>query len=464
MKFHSKGSFGSKQSRTPEGYLVCHDVPIARTGEMVYGPDEVPVDAGRDGMIRITRDEAALFNPVTVASFEGKPVVNDHPVEDVTPANWQKYAVGTCQHVRRGQGDTADCLIADLLITRADAIQDVLEGKREVSNGYDADYEQLEPGKGRQHNIIGNHVALVERGRCGPRCAIGDNEMAAKRSFKDRIRAAFMARDAEGIEGILKEAGGMLGRVEDAEGEELGGGDNHVHIHLNAQGQPEAAGAKDGEEGAEGAAQGGDVEARLTAIENALAELAEAVADMSGEGAEQEQGEGSGEVLGEDEAPEDLDDDKSQMLGDEELEGLREGKQPVKDRKRTSDATLSSEARDTFAKAELLVPGIRFPVVDSKNLKKTRDSLCAFRKKTLLAAYKRDGKGRDAVAGMLGGKRVDLSRMTCDAIGTLFNGASELAKRGHASGQYGGAANVGSTCPKSIADINAANRKYWSDK
>jgi len=46
---------------------------------------------------------------------------------------------------------------------------------REVSCGYDAQYEQIEKGKGKQREIIGNHVALVTKGRAGNRCTIQDS-------------------------------------------------------------------------------------------------------------------------------------------------------------------------------------------------------------------------------------------------------------------------------------------------
>jgi hypothetical protein len=39
-----------------------------------------------------------VFHPDSIASFEGKPVVNDHPMEDVTPDNWKQLAIG---HIRR---------------------------------------------------------------------------------------------------------------------------------------------------------------------------------------------------------------------------------------------------------------------------------------------------------------------------------------------------------------------------
>lgn len=181
---------GRRQSLTPEGFLLCEAVPIARTGEMYYGPGEVPVEAGSDGIIRISREADEVFSADTIASYNGKPVTNDHPEDGVTPENWKRLTVGVVQNVRRGTGIEDDLLFADLLITDAEGIKSVQDGKREVSCGYDAEYEQVSPGRGVQRRIIGNHVALVEQGRCGPRCAIGDSAMA-KPSLVDRLTAAF---------------------------------------------------------------------------------------------------------------------------------------------------------------------------------------------------------------------------------------------------------------------------------
>jgi hypothetical protein len=68
-----------------------------------------------------------------------------------------------------------------IILTDADAIRQLDEGKRQLSNGYEAEYE-LKSGvndAGEQYDAIqrdirGNHVALVERGRCGAVCAVAD--------------------------------------------------------------------------------------------------------------------------------------------------------------------------------------------------------------------------------------------------------------------------------------------------
>ena len=191
--FYLAEQIGEKRSTTPEGFLVCHDVPIARTGSQLYSADEIPLEGSANGEIRIERTPEEVFRPETIASFEGKPVTVEHPNEFVTPDNWQQLAVGFVQNVRQGEGIGDDLMIADLVITDAKAIEYVNKELPEVSAGYEAAYEQTEPGRGVQRDIVGNHVALVERGRAGPRCSIQDHQKepdmkAKKPTFLDKLR------------------------------------------------------------------------------------------------------------------------------------------------------------------------------------------------------------------------------------------------------------------------------------
>lgn len=176
MRYYTTGILSENRRRTPEGYLLCLSVPIARTGAQEYAPRELPdLTPGADGRLRIWRDAEILFAPEVMASFEGKPVTLNHPESGVTPANWRKVAVGVAQNLRRGEGAEADLLLADLLITDTEAVALVEAGAlAQISCGYDAEYEETAPGEGRQRGIVGNHIALVRAGRCGPRCAVKD--------------------------------------------------------------------------------------------------------------------------------------------------------------------------------------------------------------------------------------------------------------------------------------------------
>ena len=45
-RYYTVSKLGPKRSLTPEGYLLCQDVPVARTGEMLYAEGELIGDDG----------------------------------------------------------------------------------------------------------------------------------------------------------------------------------------------------------------------------------------------------------------------------------------------------------------------------------------------------------------------------------------------------------------------------------
>ena len=211
MLFHTKVDISKNKSLTPEGFLICRNVPIARTGDQTYYEGEVPITADARGAIIITRDAEEVFNADAIASFEGKPITMHHPEDAVTPDNWSELSKGHAQNVRRGSGLEADSLIADLLIMERQTIDDVMSGKiKEISNGYDADYVETSPGKGKQMNIRGNHIALVDRGRCGSLCAIHDAKTKDEKggSMKEKLKAFFKSLTSDEVKdlGLVKDA------------------------------------------------------------------------------------------------------------------------------------------------------------------------------------------------------------------------------------------------------------------
>jgi hypothetical protein len=162
--------------REPEGYLLCLNVPVARTGTQDYLPEELGLSGnGPPGMIPVLRPESEVFSPETIASFEAMPVTNDHPPDGVDISNIRALQKGHAHNVRRGTGEESDLLLADLIITDPTLIDLILEGKREISCGYT--YELCEEnGQFIQRKIRGNHVAVVDAGRAGPRVCIKDEQ------------------------------------------------------------------------------------------------------------------------------------------------------------------------------------------------------------------------------------------------------------------------------------------------
>ena len=184
--FYTVEQLGPHQSMTPDGFLIVSNVPLARTGKQLYSEKEIPIKGDADGRIIIDRDPEEVFRNETIASLNGKPITIDHPDEDVSPDNYNDLAVGHVINPHRGTGVFDNLLFGDLLIHNKQAI-DAIRSKqlREVSVGYKADYEQTGDARGRQRNIVCNHLALVKDGRCGPVCRIGDKAFYSVRDDED---------------------------------------------------------------------------------------------------------------------------------------------------------------------------------------------------------------------------------------------------------------------------------------
>ena len=180
--------------REPEGYLLCLNVPVARTGTQDYLPEELGLGSG-PGMISVFRPETEVFAPETIASFEGMPVTNDHPPDGVDIENIRRLQMGHAHNIRRGTGEEADLLLADLIITDERLIDLILSGKREISCGYTYELAE-ENGQYFQRKIRGNHIAVVDAGRAGPRVCIKDRKPDERRTGLKKSLTKLLARMA----------------------------------------------------------------------------------------------------------------------------------------------------------------------------------------------------------------------------------------------------------------------------
>lgn len=409
---------------------------------MIYGRGETPLEVGDDGKVIITRDEAEVFKPETIASFEGKSITITHPEEFVDPSNWKELTVGLVQHVRRGDGDQKNDLIADLLITDAIAIGLVKKGLREVSCGYEAEYIQSEVGRGIQQNIIGNHLALVEEGRAGSEYAINDGKNgkgvpAMKKKFNQKLRSLFakVADEAEKMEDESPEAAKEGEKAKDASemydelikmcdalAEKVKGLAPKKADDAEEPKKEEEKKAGDEEPAkeekkADDAEVAPSVEDRLKAIEAALAKI------MEGEATDED---------GEEEEASDAEEDKEESE-DEEMD--------------------PSETGDTASRAEILAPGISM----------SKDVKVQALKKALGTE-----EGKKVIDSLTGGKAPAFD--SADKVNTLFIAASELlkVKRGDAfvkAKTSDFVSNIGvregAMTPEAL---NKKNQEYWSKK
>jgi len=219
----------SARRMTAEGYLVV-PARIARTGIQEYLAHEIGLDGGPDRVIRVYRPESEVFDPAAIASFDGLPITDDHPGVSVNADNWGQYAVGFTRTPRR----EGDYVVVDLYITRRSAIDKIKAGKVELSAGYGADYID-EPGTtpdGQPYDAIqarirGNHVAIVDAGRCGPACRVSDSKpqtrtgeppMAKRRiNVGDGITLELEENEASVVESLankLQAATSQVGQLE----------------------------------------------------------------------------------------------------------------------------------------------------------------------------------------------------------------------------------------------------------
>ena len=243
-------------TRTPEGYLICHDVPINRIGDQEYQARDLQLDGDPERLVVVHRYPDDVFDAAALASFEGKDVTQGHPPENLTPENQAAYSKGHVENVRR----VGDNTVADLYIKDPGLASDVENGVvREVSCGYVCTYEPDGDGY-RQTNIRGNHVAVVPRGRAGHEVAIRDAAPEAEKG-----RSTTMSKFSHAILTAL----GMAAK--DASPEELDGLVSTADAALEAEpaapekdAAPEAAPAED--EMIEKAPKGDDIGSKLDRI------------------------------------------------------------------------------------------------------------------------------------------------------------------------------------------------------
>jgi len=168
--------------RTTEGFLRGRAI-VTSIGVFTY--------KRADGTIqRELRLPEEVFSSLTLKSMMLKPVTLNHPTELVTADNADKLQVGslgdnpsrTTQWHDTPYDEVTDginCAI-DMIITKKDAIDAVLNGKQALSMGYTCDLEMAEPGASWcgveydfiQRNIRYNHCAIVDSARAGDNAKI----------------------------------------------------------------------------------------------------------------------------------------------------------------------------------------------------------------------------------------------------------------------------------------------------
>ena len=162
-------------TRTTDGYLVG-PARIARAGnvqqylgrELGLSGDEAEQSFG------VYRDPDVVFNKQSMLTLAGRPVTINHPDEPVTAENHKVLSVG---HIGGSVARDGEHIVAQMVITDADAVELAENGHRWLSAGYLVDTiasEGVAPDGTPYHykqcgKVTFNHVALLtdERPRAG---------------------------------------------------------------------------------------------------------------------------------------------------------------------------------------------------------------------------------------------------------------------------------------------------------
>jgi len=162
---------------TDEGYLSAPAI-IGKAGIQEYNTSEPFLKNQLDNLpdefkqenksIRILRPLDVIFDSKSMISFANKPVTNNHPSVMINKDNIKQHIVGLSSNVEKV--DTY--LKTNLTIWDKETIASIGSGKKEISLGYSSELEPIggiDPIFGqydmRFKSIVGNHIAIVDRGR-----------------------------------------------------------------------------------------------------------------------------------------------------------------------------------------------------------------------------------------------------------------------------------------------------------
>lgn len=207
------------RTKTPEGYLIAVNCPLARTGWYEYLGSELGLST--NDVVKVYRSPDEVFSKASIASFNGKSITDDHPPELVISENNDRYEKGTVINVRRGIGNESNLLLGDLIIKDPILIREIESNiKREISCGYECEYVSNEDGTYSQVDIRGNHVAVVEAGRAGHMVAIKDSKNKVMEGEKKLSKKIKIPQKKGPVTNFL-EALGLKHYAADAEPEEI---------------------------------------------------------------------------------------------------------------------------------------------------------------------------------------------------------------------------------------------------
>lgn len=162
---------------TPEGYLIDRPI-LTSTGIFEY--------LNPDGTVRRElRLPEDVFDPESLKSYKGRPIIITHDAGLVTKDNVADNQIGTILTEGYRSGDDVR---AEIIIHDTDGMKKA--GLKELSLGYNLDLDET-PGEWNgqhydaiQRNIRINHLALVREARAGEQARLNIDSRDPKKSLK----------------------------------------------------------------------------------------------------------------------------------------------------------------------------------------------------------------------------------------------------------------------------------------
>ncbi len=175
-----------------DGFLTA-PATIAKAGNVQeYRARELDLPGDPNRIVRLyrPRDEVAKAAP----TFAKRPITNNHPPGKwVNAENYTKVARGFSDPTVAMDGDSMNTVVN---VRDRSAVLDIMSGKAGMSCGYKFSFDDSRKTTpegvavdGWMTDIVGNHIAIVERGRGGPECVVADKEttMGTKKIVVDGL-------------------------------------------------------------------------------------------------------------------------------------------------------------------------------------------------------------------------------------------------------------------------------------
>ena len=179
------------------GYWIYAETPVTREGVFPYLGRQIDSDGsmGLDPQRRymVYRPASELTKKSVLESFNGLFLTDEHQMLGKGMKDpGTKRIDGTIYNVHVSPYDKG--LVLGTLKVQSQAVKDLIsQGKRQLSCGYYCDYVPQHgefngiPYDFVQRDIVGNHIALVKKGRMGEKCGVYDSADETEACFRNFV-------------------------------------------------------------------------------------------------------------------------------------------------------------------------------------------------------------------------------------------------------------------------------------